>query len=735
MQSTLRATAAAIALSATALSAQTGRPPAADPNSYSARATAILVDVVVRDRDNRPVLDLKADDFQIFENRVPQRLGSFTLVSRGTGIGVGVKLRRDDPTTVVTPTGAPREGEPPRPEDAPVVAYVFDALSPETLAMSQQAALASLRMNGETEERIGVFETEPTIRTLQSYTTDTALVRRAVLSLSSAGAGAKDARNEQMDALRRQLAEMEARGLLNTSLTGTQGAQAQNLAGQIGQAEMQRRTIEGQIRMLRAFDDLDRDHRGYGATNALLAILQSMAYMPGRKSVIMFSEGLPASPALQTRLQSLVEAANRSNITIYAVDANGLRVTSTLEDTNREIKAAADERLRQSGSGVDYSDGPLSRVVERTEDVLRFDGDTGLQRLAEDTGGILVQGTNNLGAAFRRIAEDQRYHYLLTYTPTNDVMDGTFRTIEVKVRRPDVNVFARKGYRAVRAPLGVPVLTYEAPALALLDATTLPNAFPSRASSFAFPEEDRPGLTPVVVRVTTDALKFEVDEKQHTYNAQAAIVVRVRDNAGQMVQKLSQQYVLTGDARELDAARRGEIIFYREPELEPGVYQVESIVYDTIAEQGSARVSTLTVPKPDPAHLRMSSLVLVDRTEQTPPQTGQPAHKNPPFYYGNLLLYPNLGEPVHREADSALSFYFVVYPPGGECACSARISLLKNGQPIAEATRELTASHTNRLQHVGNLPIGDLPAGTYELRVTVGDSRDQQTRTAFFTVT
>jgi VWFA-related protein len=680
------------------------------------------------------VLDLKADDFQIFENRAPQRLGSFTLVSRGTGIGVGVKLRRDDPTTVVTPTGAPREGGAPRPEDAPVVAYVFDALSAETLAMSQQAALSSLRMNGETEERIGVFETEPGVRMLQAYTTDTAQVRQAVARLSPVGAGAKDARNEQMDRLRQQLSDMEARGALNTSLGGAQGGEAQSVSGQIGQAEVQRRTVEGQIRMLRAFDDLDRDHRGYGTTNSLLAILQSMAFMPGRKSVVMFSEGLPASPTLQTRLQSLVEAANRSNIAIYTVDANGLRVTSTLDETNREIKAAGDERLRQSGSGIDYSDGPLSRVLERTEDVLRLDGETGLERLAADTGGILVKGTNDLAAAFRRIAEDQRYHYLLTYTPTHDVMDGTFRTIEVKVRRPDVEVFSRKGYRAVRAPLGVPVLTYEAPALALLDATTLPNAFASRASSFAFPEPDRPGLTPIIVRVTTDALQFQVDEKQRTYNAQAAVVVRVKDNAGQIVQKLSQQYVLTGDARELEAAKKGEIIFYREPELDPGVYQIESMVYDAVAEKGSARVSTLTVPKPDASHMRMSSLVLVDRTEQTPAQTGQPAHKNPPFYYGDLLLYPNLGEPVHREADSALSFYFVVYPAGGECACSARISLLKNGQAIAEATRELTASHTNRLQHVGNLPIGDLPAGTYELRVTVGDSRDQQTRTAFFTV-
>ena len=70
----------------------------------------------------------------------------------------------------------------------------------------------------------------------------------------------------------------------------------------------------------------------------------------------------------------------------------------------------------------------------------------------------------------------------------------------------------------------------------------------------------------------------------------------------------------------------------------------------------------------------------------------------------------------------------------GRCACAARISPLRNGKSIAETTRELTTTETTRLQHVGNLPIADLPAGTYELRVTVTDSQDQQTRTAFFTV-
>ena len=130
----------------------------------------------------------------------------------------------------------------------------------------------------------------------------------------------------------------------------------------------------------------------------------------------------------------------------------------------------------------------------------------------------------------------------------------------------------------------------------------------------------------------------------------------------------------------------------------------------------------------------MSSLVLVARTEQTKGEAPAPQTKKPPFYYGDMLLYPNVGEPIRRAPDAALSFYFVVYPAQGRCACSAQISLLRNGQSLADATRPLEATDDARLQHVGQLPIGELPNGTYELRVTVNDGQHQETRTAFFTL-
>jgi VWFA-related protein len=708
---------------------QQGDPP------YVSRATAVLVDVVVRDKQGRPVLDLRPEDFEIFEDRVPQEIGSFTLVQRGGGIGIDVRFKQppEQHTTVVNP-GAPA---PPEAEPVPsVVALVFDTLSAEALTICQKAALDYVKMTGETDARVGVFATEPYVRVLQRYTREPALIRTAVQHLMASGTEAASARSERLEQLRQRRAELDVSELTVSGSTVSATGNLGQAAAAIGQFEVERRLLQGEMRMLQAFDTLDRDHRGYGTTTALLAVLQSMAFMPGRKSVVFFSEGLPASPALQHQLQSVIESANRDNITVYAVDAGGLRVLSSTSETRKEIQAAAEERLRQSAQTSDDFGGPLSRVLERAEDVIRFDSQSGLARLAEDTGGFLLRDTNDISGAFKRIDEDMRFHYLLTYSPRNDVLDGKFRTIDVKVRRPGTTVYSRKGYRAIRAPGVAPVFSYEAPALVMLDSGALPNAFPSRASAFVFPDPQRPGLTPVVVRVMTDALQFQVDETRRLYSAQAAVVVRVRDASGQIVHKLSQQYVLSGESKDLAAAKAGEILFYRELELQPGAYQVESLVYDAIAEKGSGRVATAIVPGPESPRLRMSSLVLVARAETTPGQ-GRPAQDDrplPPFYYGDTLLYPNLGEPLKRGPDEALSFYFVVYPVPGRCACSARISLLRNGSPIAEATRPLEPAGQARLQHVGRLPIGDLPAGTYELRVSVTDTLDQQSRSTFFTV-
>src|SRR5262249_62083929 len=80
--------------------------------------------------------------------------------------------------------------------------------------------------------------------------------------------------------------------------------------------------------VIRGFDALDRDQSGYSTTNGLFAIIEQMRRMPGRKSIVLFSEGIALPPAVQRLFIGVTDAANRANVSIYTMDAAGLRAES-----------------------------------------------------------------------------------------------------------------------------------------------------------------------------------------------------------------------------------------------------------------------------------------------------------------------------------------------------------------------------------------------------------------------
>jgi VWFA-related protein len=693
--------------------------------TFSAGATAVLVDVVVRDKRGRPVLDLTKDDFDLFEDGARQAIGSFTVVEQAGGIGVKVGRRvsaqsatADSSVQQVPPVTSPAQ-------DTPTVAIVFDALKPEALELAQRAALKYLPMTGDAPTRIGVFAADGGLRVLQRYTDNISLARRAVQSLTAAPTTRREMELERRQALNQRLESLDALGLGRDTMSFTP-EQASNTA--MAQLLVEQQMTQLEMTMLRTFDTLERDGRGLGTTTALFSIIESLAVLPGRKTIVYLSEGLPVSPALQARLNSLVSAANRANVSVYTIDAAGLRAQSTLSETRNELDLTAQERLRQTSVSRDPTDGPMTRMVERTEDLLRLDPHTGLARLAEDTGGFLIRDTNDLSSAFKRIDEDNRFHYLLTYSPSNADFDGKFRAIQVKVRREGTQVFARKGYLAVRRPAGN-ALSYESAALAILDRGRPPNDFPVSAKGFVFPEPSGAASVPIIVHVKTADLQFHVDSSGATYMAQAVIVARIRNAAGQPVRTLSQQYLLTGAAKDVDVARQGDILFYRQPDLKPGVYSLETIVHDVQTEHAAARLSTLTVPPAGRAPL--STLVLVQRAERV---AAADRRVDMPFYYGDMLLYPNAGEALHAGRDTELTFYFSVY--GGAAGdLAATLDLLHSGQTLASMPIELPQPiPSGRLQHVGKLPIDKFPSGTYELRLRLRSGGSEEVRNAFFTI-
>ena len=715
--------------------------PAQDEETVVVGTSEVLMDAVVKDKKGVLVKDLRASDFEVYEDGVRQEIRSFRLVTRAPGAGGGAepkaagKAEGGAAATTAPAANPPAARRPSGVSEVSAVALVFDRLSTDARVRARDAALAYVGNVTRPDDFVGVFSIDLSLHAVQPFTEDAGLVRQAIERVAAGnfttlGAGAEPA----ADAANRQQARPNTDGFTGAGQAGT----GQETGGSIGAtgvnaaeaqfAEMTRRAVEG-------FEVLERSQQGYASTDALLAIISALSRLPRRKALIFFSEGVAIPTVVQSHFRSVISAANRANVSIYTVDAAGLRVLSADAQTGRDLAALGRRRIAVAGSPSDGS-GPMSRDLERNEDLMNQNPEGGLSQLAGETGGLFIGGTNNPGARLRQVDEDLHGYYLLSYSPKNQDFNGQFRQINVKVNRPGVEVQARKGYYALDTSYDTPVLHYEAPALALLGSksTPPPNAFNSRVAAFDFPAAGRAGRVPVMVEVPSGSINFVVNKEKKQYATNFSVIVLVRDESRRVVRKLSNQYILGGPLDKLDAARQGKILFYRETQLEPGRYTVSSVVYDATNNRASATESALEVPAVEESRLRLSSIVIIKSAEQA---TAADKQSQNPFHFGELLLYPNMGEPVRKAASKNLAFYVAVYPARGANATPAKLKLeiTQNGRAVGQATNDLPAPDADgRIQYASAVPLDKYAPGDYELKVTVTDARDTVTRTEKFKI-
>jgi Ca-activated chloride channel homolog len=134
----------------------------------------------------------------------------------------------------------------------------------------------------------------------------------------------------------------------------------------------------------------------------------------GRRVIILLTDGRDTTSSYSR--QKAIERAWRSEVLVYAIGIEG----------------------RGQYGGQIFSED----VDKKT-----------LQTICEETGGrfFMPKNESEYDAAFRQIEEDLRQQYILSYSPSNDSLDGSFRTITVKTNRKDakeLKVLHRRGYYA-----------------------------------------------------------------------------------------------------------------------------------------------------------------------------------------------------------------------------------------------------------------------------------------------
>jgi VWFA-related protein len=716
-------------LLATALARAAQQPPAAPPADqaqtarFGAAASGVVVDVVVRDKKGRPVTNLTATDFEILEDSVRQRIVAFEPYSAA-----------DAPKSVDEAAGAAGVGgakaRPRLAEGPPIIALAWDRLEPEGRAIAYKAArrLVETKAPG---ELVGVFVTDRTLQTIAPYTTDAGRLTTAVEQLARTATTSVNRDAMPLDSFVRRAA---------TSPTADASKAGMSMAG------FPKQVIPPEDRgtwyLLKALERMEYiyqqylyEEQGRASMAGLLALVDSLGQLPGRKTVLYFCEGLTIPESQQARFKQVIDTANRNNVSVYSFDSAGLRVQSAQQQTAREVReltfAGLGRERSESPTGELYDDATkkLTEELESNERLLKMDPAVSLGILADQTGGLLTNNTNALDRAIDRINNDRRNHYLLSYVSTNSTLDGTYRKIEVRVPRSDLDVRARRGYRASANVTTAPVLEYEQPAMTALSATPAPSAFPIAARAIHTPMPDRLGLVSVLVGVTGASLTIGRSEDGTQYSAAATVLARVLGDGQREVARVSQQYRFTGDYAQRNSHRRG-VLFFRTAPVPAGTYTFEAVVHDVMGERSSVLRRPLEAIATSDRTV-VGDLFVASRAEAAP--EAQPGVAQHPLVWEGILYTPSFGEPVSATTEFSLTVALPMVVAGE--VPQATLELRRGAETLKTVPLPPgTALPDGRLMLVGRVPIDDVSPGEYELRVTTTMGTTTTVRTATITL-
>ncbi len=415
--------------------------------SESIDVREIHLDAVVTDRDREPVLDLESSDFDL---RVDGKKVKVTGVSRG------VELRET------------LEGR------LTIVVFIDERhLVREhrnsALREIERALIEEMEAN---PTWVAVTTFSDSLRPLLSPTRDVDALRRALREATEA----EIAPNE-IDSLRQQLS-LEVRDTLRQlSEAGS--------AYRFGQANLSSLTAKAETYAA----TLAEDNRV--TLTGSLSLVEALAFVPGRKAVLMVSDGLPSQPLdlLSKTMFDRLAGGSRH----YSGDDISAPATSGLNDSNN--RPSGSDRMDSTGQGTVNQEGDggasaFQRAMTRFSSAAELaylsavanthrvtfypmkppvqnaqlagaggssasrgsvtalsDPTTGLQALADETGGLALTSAGDLGGFLREVRDDASSYYSVSFAPPESMPDSTgIRQMELKVRRKKTHIRHRASY-------------------------------------------------------------------------------------------------------------------------------------------------------------------------------------------------------------------------------------------------------------------------------------------------
>ena len=394
------------------------------PPVFRAGINFVRVDVIVTDKTGAAVTNLQATDFEITEEGKPQQIETFKYVQLDGGLLPGP----DGPPRAIR-TDYDEESEAAR-DDVRLFGVFLDdyhVRDGNSLAARQQIARFIETQLGPSDMVGLMYPLQPAAAV--RFSRNHAAVRKGIEGFL----GRKfnyDPQNEYEQQYANYPTEIVERIRNQVSMSALQA-----LISRMGGLKEGRKALvlvsEGYSNILPPqMRDANAQMPGYGNPAAGNPMAGDNDPNEARAQWI-------ASLDMDSDLREIYAAANRNNVAIYPVDPRGL---STGE------------------FGVDQNIGGRS-----SRDFLNSTIDT-LRVLASETDGRAIVNRNDLTLAMKQIVRDSSAYYLVGYSSTLAASDGKFHEIKVRVKRPGIQVRARRGYWALTSQEAARVLAPAKPA-------------------------------------------------------------------------------------------------------------------------------------------------------------------------------------------------------------------------------------------------------------------------------
>ena len=670
----------------------------------------VQVDAVVTDKKGKLVTDLRPEEMEIYEDGRSQKITNFSFVSTESGVA-----------QPVSPPASAAKNAPPvppvrlKPEQVRrTIALVVDdlGLSFESTHYVREALKKFVDQQVQQGDLVAIIRTAGGMGALQQFTSD---------------------KRQLYAAIERVKFNMTGRASIGAfaPLTGNNPVDRENAP----------KREEGDTGIVNGIDaDQFREEVfSIGTLGALNYVVRGMRELPGRKSILLMSDGIKIfnkdDPTRSSRvldaLRRLTDLANRASVVIYTMDARGLQTLSL---------TAADDTSGMSADDLE------TKMQDRRDEF--FESQNGLNYLARQTGGFPIFNGNDLSGGIRRVLEDQKGYYLIGYRPDESTFDPktgrrTFHKFSIKLKRPGLTVRTRSGFYGITNEDAAP--QRRTPAEQLLGALTSPfasGAVHLRLTSLFANDPKAGSFVRSLLHIDARDLTF-TEEADGWHKAVFDVLAYTFGDNGTVVDQVNRtQTIRVRGETYKKSLENGFVLRITVPVKKPGAYQLRTALRDEASERVGSATQFIEVPNISKNRLTLSGIIVngIDPAARNKGSAKEPAGTAAPAGAQSSNKAeeeigdtdPQAGPAVRRfRRGMILQYDYLIYNAQLDKASArpqvqTQMRLFRDGQEIftgrVQSHDSSNQPDLKRLTASGALQLGtEMTPGEYILQIVVTD--------------